>query len=196
MTVLWFLFTTLLVGQENPRLSQPIRVKNLPPTFFPRLLPVTCMNFEFWFAPCERLCAFVLIDYDDGFSFCLMAIFLSIIADINLTPHMHEFARLTLVYGVWKFLLLLTLAFFLLGNARSNTGANTSLLAILSSSQRHNQQRRCWYWTIYIGDTVVKVSKWIIIAETITSRWSGNEPMMSGLSRAAEIEPDSSYLKL
>ena len=102
----------------------------------------------------------------------------------------------TLVYGAWKFLLLLTLAFFLLGNARSNTGANTSLLAILSSSQRHNQQRRYWYWTIYIGDTVLKVSKWIIIAETIASRWSGNEPMMSGLGRAAEIEPNSSYLKL
>ena len=47
------------------------------------------------------------------------------------------------------------------------------------------------YW-----DTVLKVSKWIIIAETIASRWSGNEPMMSGLGRAAEIEPDSSYLKL
>ena len=194
MTVLWFLFTTLLVGQENPRLSQPIRVKNLPPTFFPRLLPVTCMNFEFWFAPCDvNLCS----DWPWWwFSFCLIAIFLSIIADINLTPHMHEFARLTLVYGVWKFLLLLTLAFFLLGNARWNIGANTSLLAILSSSQRHNQQRRCSYWTFYIGDTVLKVSKWIIIAETIASRWSGNEPMMSGLGRAAEIEPDSSYLKL
>lgn len=90
MTVLWFLFTTLLVGQENPRFSQPIRVKNLPPTFFQRLWPVTCMNFEFWFAPCDvNLCS----DWPWWwFSFCLIAIFLSIIADINLTPHMHEFA--------------------------------------------------------------------------------------------------------
>ena len=187
MTVLWFLFTTLLVGQENPRFSQPIRVKNLPPTFFQRLWPVTCMNFEFWFAPCDvNLCS----DWPWWwFSFCLIAIFLS-------SAWICRRCSPTLVYGAWKFLLLLTLAFFLLGNARSNNGANTSLLAILSSSQRHNQQRRYWYWTIYIGDTVLKVSKWIIIAETIASRWSGNEPMMSGLGRAAEIEPDSSYLKL
>lgn len=86
MTVLWFLFTTLLVGQENPRLSQPIRVKNLPPTFFPRLWPVTCMNFEFWFAPC---CS----DWPWWwFSFCLMAIFLSIITCMNLPTLFADFS--------------------------------------------------------------------------------------------------------
>ena len=49
----------------------------------------------------------------------------------------------------------------------------------------------------YIGDTVVKLSKWIIIDynQSLVGKWA-HDVGTRALGRAAEIERDSSYLKL